>query len=54
MRVAQIMLSSDLGGAEKSYIEIVRCLALQQFKILTIGIRGGRAEQYFLERKTYV
>ena len=51
MRVAQIMLSSDLGGAEKSYIEIVRCLALQQFKILTIGIRGGRAEQYFLGKE---
>ena len=51
MRVAQIMLSSDLGGAERSYIEIVRCLALQQFKILTIGIRGGRAEQYFLGKE---
>ena len=51
MRVAQIMLSRDLGGAEKSYIEIVRCLALQHFKILTIGIRGGRAERYFLGKE---
>ena len=34
MRVVHIMLSKDLGGAEKSYIEIVNNLAQENLKIL--------------------
>ena len=41
------MLSKDLGGAEKSYIEIVNSLAQNELKILTIGDKGGKAKQYF-------
>jgi len=40
------MLSKDLGGAEKSYIEIVNSLAQNNIKILAIGVRGGKAKKY--------
>lgn len=46
MRVVHLMLSKDLGGAEKSYIEIVNSLAKNNLKILAIGVRGGKAKQY--------
>ena len=39
MRVVHLMLSKDLGGAEKSYIEIVNSLAKNNLKILAIGVR---------------
>ena len=46
MRIVHIMLSKDLGGAEKSYIEIVNSLAQTNMKILAIGVRGSKAVQY--------
>ena len=51
MRVVHIMLSKDLGGAEKSYIEIVNNLAQENLKILAIGVKGGKAKQYLHENR---
>lgn len=48
MRVAHIMLSKNLGGAEKSYIDIVNCLALQKIQVLAVGVWGGKAANYFI------
>ena len=50
MRVVQLMLSKELGGAEKSYIEIINNLSKRNLKILAIGAKGGKAKQYLHER----